>query len=143
MRQPRSDEAIRLGAQGQGGVERKGIDWALLRAVYMRLLGLAWLAKGLYGGALIIGLFGGSFETLDSAEQARLAFSTIGDCVAGVGLWLTVDWGAVTWIAVILVEMAFALKAGTETVVALATLAPVLIYLVLALLNARQSVQQD
>jgi hypothetical protein len=142
MRQPRSDEAIRLGAQGQGGVERKGIDWALLRAVYMRLLGLAWLAKGLYGGALIIGLFGGSFETLDSAEQARLAFSTIGDCVAGVGLWLTVDWGAVTWIAVVLVEMAFAFSGGAAVGLSAGMLAPVLVYAVLAFLGARQGYER-
>jgi hypothetical protein len=143
MRQPRSDEAIRLGAAGLRGGERKGVNWGFLRAVYMRLLALAWLGKGLYAAALIIGVFGFTFEKLASTDQASVAFSAIGDCVAGVGLWLTVDWGAVTWIAVVLVEMAFALKAGTERVLALATLAPVLVYLVLALLNARQSVQQD
>jgi hypothetical protein len=138
MRQSRSDEAIRLGSQGENEARRKGIDWTLLRAIYMRVLGLAWLAKGLYGGAVLIGLFGPTFATLDSTQQAGSAFSAIGDCVAGVGLWLTVDWGAITWIAVVLVEMAFAFSAGAATLPALAMLGPVIAYGALAMLSARQ-----
>ena len=68
-----------------------------------------------------------------------MAFSTIGDCVAGVGLWLTVDWGAVTWIAVVLVEMAFAFSGGAAVGLSAGMLAPVLVYLVLAFLGSRQS----
>jgi hypothetical protein len=138
MRQPRSDEAIRLGPQGQRGPEKRGVDWRLVRAVFMRILGLAWLAKGLYGGAMIIGVMGGAFEALPSTDQASLAFSTIGDCVAGVGLWLTVDWGAVTWIAVVIVEVAFAFGSGAAIGMPLAMLMPVLVYLGLAILGARQ-----
>jgi hypothetical protein len=138
VRQPRSDEPIRLGSVGEPGTEARGIDWGLIRAIYMRVLGLAWLAKGLYGGALIIGLFGSSFAALQSTEQASAGFSTIGDCIAGVGLWLTVDWGAVTWIAVALVEMAFAVGAGAGRSAAFAMLAPILVYLILGLLSARQ-----
>jgi hypothetical protein len=143
MRQPRSDEGIRLGAQGKRGGKRKGINWALIRAVYMRILALVWLAKGLYAAAMIIGLLAPTFEKLSSTDQASAAFSAIGDCIAGVGLWLTVGWGAVTWIAVVLVEMALAFSAGTETVVALSMLAPVLAYLILAVLSARQSDERD
>jgi len=143
MRQPRSDEAIRLGSPGGRAGERKGVDWSLIRAVYMRILGLAWLAKGLYGGALIIGFLGPVFATLEGTEQASAAFSAIGDCVAGVGLWLTVEWGAVTWIAVVLVQMTFALTLGTAAPVALATLVPVIAYLILAFLGSRQTATQD
>lgn len=143
MRQPRSDEAIRLGAQGKRAGAKRGVDWGLIRAVYMRVLGLAWLAKGLYAGAMVVGVLGPAFDKLASTDQASIAFSTIGDCVAGVGLWLTVDWGAVTWIAVVLVEMAFALNAGTEMVLALSTLAPVILYLILAFLGARQFHEED
>jgi hypothetical protein len=142
MKQPRSDEAIRLGPQGQGG-RKTGINWGLIRAAYMRMLGLAWLAKGLYGGAMIIGVMGGHFETLGGTQQASLAFSAIGDCVAGVGLWLTVDWGAVTWIAVVLVEMAFAFSGDAEITTPLAMLLPVVIYLTLAVLSARQVYERN
>jgi len=138
MREPRSDEAIRLGLPDELGRKAKGIDWSLVRAIYMRVLGLAWLAKGFYGAALIIGVLGPPFASLDATAQASNAFSAIGDCVAGVGLWLTVDWGAVTWIAVALVEMAFALGRGVATGAALAVLAPILLYLGLAFLSAHQ-----
>jgi hypothetical protein len=139
VRQPRSDEAIRLRSTDERSEEETGVDWGMIRAVYMRILGLVWLAKGLYGGALIIGLFGRSFETFGSTEQASAAFSTIGDCIAGVGLWLTESWGAVTWIAVALVEMAFAFGGGGgSSGSAFAALAPILAYLVLGFLSARQ-----
>jgi hypothetical protein len=142
VRQPSSDDAIRLRASGERGAETKGVDWALIRAIYMRVLGLAWLMKGLYEGALIIGLFGHAFGTLGTTEQASAAFSAIGDCIAGVGLWLTVGWGAVTWIAVAFVEMAFALSAGAATVWALAVLAPIFLYIVLCFLCARQAYER-
>jgi hypothetical protein len=143
MRQPRSDEAIKLGPQGPRGPERRGVDWGLVRAIYMRVLGLAWLAKGLYGAAMIIGLMGTPFEALANTDQASLAFSAIGDCVAGVGLWLTVDWGAVTWIAVVLVEVAFAFGSGAAIGAPLAMLMPVLVYLALAILSARQVFERN
>ncbi|MFI5013404.1 MAG: hypothetical protein ACHQAY_13765 [Hyphomicrobiales bacterium] len=142
MRQSRSDDAIRLRATDERGAEPGGVDWGLMRAIYMRLLGLVWLLKGLYEGALIIGVFGRPFETLATAEQANAAFSAIGDCIAGVGLWLTVSWGAVTWIAVALIEIAFALSGGAAIGQALGVLAPILVYLVLGFLNARQAYER-
>jgi hypothetical protein len=139
MRQPRNDDAIRLSEADDRGKRRTGVDWGLVRAVYMRVLGLAWLAKGLYGGALIIGLFGHSFDSLPAAAQASAGFSTIGDCIAGVGLWLTVSWGAVTWIAVVLIEIAFSLSEGAAIGSASLVLIPVLAYVALSILNARQA----
>jgi hypothetical protein len=108
----------------------------------MRVLGLAWLAKGLYGGALIIGLFGHPFDSLPAAAQASAGFSAIGDCIAGVGLWLTVSWGAVTWIAVVLIEIAFSLSGGAAIGSASLVLIPVLAYVVLSILNARQAYER-
>ncbi|SEE14055.1 hypothetical protein SAMN05444161_4954 [Rhizobiales bacterium GAS191] len=142
MRQPRNDDAIRLSATGESGRQRRGVDWGLIRAVYMRVLGLLWLMKGLYGGALIIGLFGHRFDTLETTAQANEAFSAIGDCIAGVGLWLTVSWGAVTWIAVVLVEIAFALSDGAAIGQALLVLVPILAYMVLSVLNSRQAYER-
>ena len=142
MRQPRSDDAIRLSAAGERGASARGVDWGLMRAIFMRVLGLVWLVKGLYGGALIIGLFGYRFDNLEATAQASAAFSAIGDCIAGVGLWLTVSWGAVTWIAVVLIETAFALSEGAAMSSALVVLGPILAYLLLSLLNSRQAYEQ-
>ena len=143
MRQPLSDDAIRLRSPNDRGTGTGRVDWGLVRAIYMRILGLVWLMKGIYGGALIIGLFGHPFDLLAPAEQASSAFSAIGDCIAGVGLWLTVGWGAVTWIAVALVEMAFGLSGIGSAHWALAMLAPILVYLVLGFLTSRQSDRQE
>jgi hypothetical protein len=143
MRERRSDDAIRLSTTNERGADVTGADWGLIRAVYMRILGIVWLAKGLYGGALLIGLFGYAFDQHETAEQACAVFSAIGDCIAGVGLWLTVEWGAVTWIAVILVEIGFAQSGGPVLSPTLAALVPVVIYLAIGFLNARQAYDRE
>ncbi|MBV9519416.1 MAG: hypothetical protein JO068_14995 [Hyphomicrobiales bacterium] len=133
------DDVIRLRASGKRGGEGEGIDWALIRAVYMRFVGLAWLMKGIYHGATIIGVFGPSFAALETAEQVSAVFSAIGDCIAGVGLWLTVSWGAVTWIVVALGETAFAISGGAEPASALVVLIPIFLYFVVTYMRSRQT----
>lgn len=138
MKRPWNDDAIRLRASGENGREGEGIDWALIRAVYMRFIGLAWLMKGLYQGAKIIGVFGPTFGALETTDQVSAVFSAIGDCIAGVGLWLTVSWGAVTWIVVALGETAFDISGGAEPISALLDCVAILLYFLLTYLRARQ-----
>ena len=137
MKRPSNDDAIRLRASGDNGRKGEGIDWALIRAVYMRLIGLAWLMKGLYQGAKIIGVFGPVFGTLETTDQVSAVFSAIGDCVVGVGLWLTVSWGAVTWIVVAIGETAFDMSGGAEPISGLVDCVAILLYLVVTYLRAR------
>ncbi|MBV8964407.1 MAG: hypothetical protein JOY97_15075, partial [Hyphomicrobiales bacterium] len=99
----------------------------------------AWLMKGIYHGATIIGVFGPSFAALETAEQVSAVFSAIGDCIAGVGLWLTVSWGAVTWIVVALGETAFAISGGAEPASALVVLIPIFLYFVVTYMRSRQT----
>jgi hypothetical protein len=139
MKRPSNDDAIRLRASGDGGGEGDGIDWTLIRAVYMRVIGLAWLVKGLYQGAKIIGVFGPVFGTLETADQVGAVFSAIGDCIAGVGLWLTVSWGAVTWIVVALGETAFDISGGVAPIPAIVDFVAILLYFLVTYLRARQS----
>jgi hypothetical protein len=138
MKRPSNDDAIRLHASGEEGREGDGIDWALIRAVYMRIIGLAWLVKGLYGAAKIIGVFGPVFAGLETTEQVSAVFSAIGDCIAGVGLWLTVSWGAITWIAVALGETAFDMSGGAAPISALVDFVAILLYFLLTYLRGRQ-----
>ncbi|MBV8425621.1 MAG: hypothetical protein JOZ88_00110 [Hyphomicrobiales bacterium] len=138
MKRPSNDDAIRLRAPGEETREGEGIDWALIRAVYMRIIGLAWLVKGLYGGAKIIGVFGPVFGSLETSEQVNAVFSTIGDCIAGVGLWLTVSWGAVTWIVVALGETLFDLSGGAAPISALVDFVAILLYFLVTFLRGRQ-----
>ncbi|MGC1579487.1 MAG: hypothetical protein WA813_25785 [Beijerinckiaceae bacterium] len=142
MKRPSNDDAIRLRASGDGGGQGEGIDWKLIRAVYMRVIGLAWLVKGLYQGAKIIGVFGPVFGTLETADQVGAAFSAIGDCIAGVGLWLTVSWGAVTWIVVALGERAFDISGGAAPIPAIVDFVAILLYFLVTYLRARQSYER-
>jgi hypothetical protein len=139
MKRASNDDAIRLRGGGDGRGEGEGIDWALIRAVYMRVIGLAWLVKGLYQAAKIIGVFGPVFGTLETADQMGAVFSAIGDCIAGVGLWLTVSWGAVTWIVVALGETAFDISGGTAPLSGVVDFVAILLYFLVAYLRARQS----
>jgi hypothetical protein len=138
MKRPTNDDAIRLRPSGATSKKAEGIDWSLIRAVYMRLIGLAWLVKGLYQGAKIIGIFGPVFGTLETAEQVSAVFTAIGDCIAGVGLWLTVSWGAVTWIVVALGETAFDITGGAAPASALVDFVAILLYFLVTILRGRQ-----
>ena len=66
-------------------------------------------------------------------------FSAIGDCIAGVGLWLTVSWGAVTWIVVALGETAFDISGGVAPIPAIVDFVAILLYFLVTYLRARQS----
>jgi hypothetical protein len=138
MREPRSDDAIRLGPGGVRQSGAGGVDWSMIRAVYMRLVGLLWLGRGLYKAALIIGLIGHSFQGLPTTDQVSIGFSAIGDCIAGVGMWLTVSWGAVIWIVISAVEAIIAFSADMALMPAVAMLVLIGLYFVLSFLNVRQ-----
>jgi hypothetical protein len=138
MREPRSDEAIRLGRAGVRKTGPGGVDWSLIRTVYMRVIGLVWLGKGLHKAAVIIGLIGHTFQNLPVADQVSIGFSAIGDCIAGVGMWLTVSWGAVIWIVITVVETVISFTIDAEVMPVLAMLVIIGFYFALSFLNARQ-----
>ena len=86
----------------------KGVNWALMLTLLLRLCALIWLARGVYNWAVIIGLpeAGRDFAALPPEGQALTVASAVLECVAGVGLWLTGFWGVVIWLALIAADFA-------------------------------------
>ena len=81
------------------------IAWPKLWVWTMRILSVAWMAKGLLAWASILGvpvLAGDPFELQPPARQALTIAFAILDLVAAVGLWLTTNWGGVMWIFAVL-----------------------------------------
>lgn len=75
--------------------------WRLALVWLLRLLSVAWLAKGLMAWAMIFGI---GMEGQPPFEERLLSFQAITvyfaviDLVAAVGLWLTSTWGGVLWL---------------------------------------------
>lgn len=84
----------------QGAPRVQRIRWALVLVWFMRLVALAWLAKGLLAWAQILGVVDGGqvFEARATGEQATVIYFAVIDLVAAVGLWLTSTWGGVLWL---------------------------------------------
>ena len=122
--------------------EGAAVAWDRALVWFMRLTALAWMLKGLARWALILGIGGPSFATMESgARAATIAFAVI-DLVAAVGLWLTSAWGGVIWLLAALGEVIVAVLPAGGVDAPLATLAfdgaLVLLYLVLSWLAARE-----
>jgi Family of unknown function (DUF6163) len=81
--------------------------WNRLLVVYLRVLALVCLARGVGFWASILG-FGDNpdhFETLATPMQLRLVVFAVLNCICGVGLWLVSAWGAALWLMMTLFEL--------------------------------------
>jgi hypothetical protein len=121
-----------------------GIRWALALRIYMRVLSLLWIAKGLGAWGVILGVSGatGAFESLAPSHQATVVYFGVIDLIAAVGLWMASTWGGVIWLLAVmshLILSAFSpdllLQFPMLSVVMAAALA---IYLVISWITARE-----
>lgn len=90
-----------VGSAGPSGKKRGLTRWRLILVWLLRLLSLAWMAKGLMAWAVIfgIGMEGQTpFESQLLSFQAITVYFAVIDLVAAVGLWLTSTWGGVLWL---------------------------------------------
>ena len=119
--------------------------WTERLVVFLRLMAVFSMLKGLYHWAAVCGFIGeaGGFEAHAQAWQATTAFFSVIDLVAAVGLWLVAPWGAVVWltstVTMIMIQLFFVQVYGTEVAVVAIGLGAILIYLVLSLLAAREN----
>jgi hypothetical protein len=87
------------GAAGEG--QSGGRRWRTMLVWLLRLLSVAWMAKGLLQWAVILGLGADAvppFEARPLTFQAITVYFAVFDLVAAVGLWLTATWGGVLWL---------------------------------------------
>jgi hypothetical protein len=128
---------------GQG--EASGEIWATRLVLFLRLMAVVALVKGLYYWAIVCGVGAPSPQGFDSYAmpyQSATVFFAVIDLVAAVGLWLAAPWGAVVWLTSVIsmaaVEALFPQIYGGRLWVIIVELALLGVYLSLALLAARE-----
>src|SRR5438045_1806539 len=128
--------------------ERRESDenaWTRRLVVFLRVMAVLSVAKGLYHWAQVTGFVGGeddAFENQPMAWQTATVYFAVIELVAAVGLWLATPWGAVVWLTTVVsmavIELMFpAIYGGSLTVVSLEAVM-LAAYLVLAWMAARE-----
>jgi hypothetical protein len=74
--------------------------WTGRLVIFLRVMAVLSMAKGLYHWAVVCGLIGpqDGFEFQPTPWQTATVFFAVIDLVAAVGLWLAAAWGAVVWL---------------------------------------------
>jgi len=119
--------------------------WTEYLVLFLRIMAVVSLAKGLYHWGQVCGIGAASDQTFEMrplAWQSATAFFAVIDLVAAVGLWLAAAWGAVVWltstVSMAVVELFFPNVYGSHIVVVLTEMSLLAAYLLLAVLSARE-----
>src|SRR5258708_28535685 len=75
--------------------------WTRRLVLFLRIMAVFSILKGLYHWAQVTGFIGGeeeAFENQPIAWQASTVYFAVIELVAAVGLWLATPWGAVVWL---------------------------------------------
>ena len=74
--------------------------WTRRLLIFLRVMAVLSMAKGLYHWAIVCGIGGppDGFEYAPTPWQTATVFFAVIDLVAAVGLWLAAPWGAVVWL---------------------------------------------
>src|SRR5215472_5984036 len=138
--QPRTLDPVHAGED-----EAEGRRWSYWLLVFLRVMAVVSLFKGLYHWAIVCGIrapFPSGFDSYPTPYQVATVFFAVIDLVAGVGLWLAAPWGAVVWLTSIIsmaaVELLFPQIFGGNIWVVVVDVLLLGIYLGLALMAARQ-----
>lgn len=75
---------------------------------FVRLLAVMWIAKGLVGWGVLLGVampVVPVLEALSRSDQFLVMIFSVIDLVAGVALWLSPQWGGVVWLIAVAAEI--------------------------------------
>ena len=78
--------------------------WTRRLVMFLRVMAVLSILKGLYHWAQVTGFIGGeedAFENQPMAWQAATVYFAVIELVAAVGLWLATPWGAVVWLTTV------------------------------------------
>ena len=87
--------------------ERQASDdsvWTKRLVLFLRVMAVLSIAKGLYHWAQVTGFVGSedeAFENQAMAWQTATVYFAVIELVAAVGLWLATPWGAVVWLTTV------------------------------------------
>ena len=128
--------------------ERQDSDenvWTRRLVLFLRVMAMLSIAKGLYHWAQVTGFIGGeddAFENQAMAWQAATVYFAVIELVAAVGLWLATPWGAVVWLTTVVsmavIELMFPGIYGGNLLVVAGEVIMLAAYLVLAWMAARE-----
>ncbi len=99
--------------------------WTRRLVLFLRIMAVISVAKGLYHWAQVTGFVGGeeeAFENQPMAWQTATVYFAVIELVAAVGLWLATPWGAVVWLTTVVsmavIELMFpGIYGGSLTIV--------------------------
>jgi hypothetical protein len=118
--------------------------WTGRLVIFLRVMAVLSMAKGLYHWAVVSGIAGppDGFEYQPTPWQTATVFFAVIDLVAAVGLWLAAAWGAVVWltacVSMAAVEVFFPQVYGGRLAVVGTEGVLLFAYLFLAILSARE-----
>jgi fatty acid desaturase len=144
-RDPSRDSAMSVAAISSERIESDEKVWTQRLVLFLRIMAVISVTKGLYHWAQVTGFIGGeeeAFESQPMAWQTATVYFAVIELVAAVGLWLATPWGAVVWLTTVvsmaIIELMFpAIYGGSLTVVALEA-SMLGAYLALAWMAARE-----
>lgn len=116
-----------VAAISSGRQESDDNGWTKRLVLFLRVMAVISVAKGLYHWAEVTGFVGGddqAFENQSMAWQTATVYFAVIELVAAVGLWLATPWGAVVWLTTVVsmavIELMFpAIYGGSLLVVGL------------------------
>jgi hypothetical protein len=139
-----SDPVRTLEPVHAGQPETREPVWTARLVMFLRVMAVLSMAKGLYHWAIVCGFIGppDGFEYAPTAWQTATVFFAVIDLVAAVGLWLAAAWGAVVWltacVSMAAVEVFFPQVYGGRLLVVGFEALLLFAYLFLAIQSARE-----
>ena len=119
--------------------------WTRRLVLFLRIMAVLSILKGLYHWAQVTGFVGGeeeAFENQPMAWQAATVYFAVIELVAAVGLWLATPWGAVVWLTTVVsmavIELMFPGIYGGSLLVVAGEALMLTAYLALACMAARE-----
>jgi hypothetical protein len=119
--------------------------WTRRLVLFLRVMAVLSIVKGLYHWAQVTGFVGGedeAFENQPMAWQAATVYFAVIELVAAVGLWLATPWGAVVWLTTVVsmavIELMFPGIYGGSLLVVAGEAFMLAAYLALAWMAARE-----
>ena len=139
------DNAMSVAAIASERIEPDDNAWTRRLVLFLRIMAVLSVVKGLYHWAQVTGFVGGeddAFENQSMAWQTATIYFAVIELVAAVGLWLATPWGAVVWLTTVVsmavIELMFpGIYGGSLTVVAVEAVM-LAAYLALAWMAARE-----
>jgi hypothetical protein len=140
-----SRDALTAAGLASERIEPDENAWTRRLVLFLRVMAVLSIAKGLYHWAQVTGFVGGeeeAFENQTMAWQTATIYFAVIELVAAVGLWLATPWGAVVWLTTVVsmavIELMFPGIYGGSLVVVAVEAFMLAGYLVLAWMAARE-----